>query len=102
GPYCLVAIHHAKPGQADAYEQRMLAALEMTRAEPGSLQFHIHRDRANRNRFVIYEAWKDISSLRDHIQKPHFQQFLAEVAEYVDKNIETDWLVMASPYSRGK
>lgn len=102
GPYCVLAIHHAMAARADAYEKKMLAILEVTRAEPGALQFHIHRDRSNPNRFVIYEAWKDISALRDHIQKPYFQQFVADMAENVDKNMEAQWLVMASPYSRGR
>ena len=102
GPYCVIAIHHAMPGRADAYEERMIADLEMTRAEPGALQFHIHRDRANTNRFVIYEVWKEISALRDHFQNLYVQQFVADTAEYVDRNMETQWLVMASPYSRGK
>jgi quinol monooxygenase YgiN len=51
-PYCVIAKHRAKPGRADAYERRMLADLENTRAEPGALQFHIHRDRFDRNLFV--------------------------------------------------
>ena len=33
GPYCCVAIHRAKPGQADAYEKRMLADIALTRSE---------------------------------------------------------------------
>ena len=102
GPYCVIAIHYAMPGRADAYEQRMMADLEMTRAEPGALQFHIHRDRSDTNRFVMYEVWKDISALRDFFQKPYVQQFVAHTAEYVGRNMETQWLVMASPYSRGK
>jgi quinol monooxygenase YgiN len=80
----------------------MMADLEMTRAEPGALQFHIHRDRSNANRFVIYEVWRDISALRDHFHKPYVQQFVADTAQYVDRNMETLWLVMASPYSPGK
>jgi hypothetical protein len=44
GPYVVIARHRALAGRADAYEQRMLADLAQTRAEPGALQFHIHRD----------------------------------------------------------
>jgi len=102
GPYCVIAIHYAIPDRADAYEQRMMADLEMTRAEPGALQFHIHRDRSNTNRFVIYEVWKDISALRDFFQKRYVQQFFADTAQYLDRKWETEWLVMASPYSPGK
>jgi hypothetical protein len=39
GPYCVIAKHRALPGMADAYERRMLADLEATRAETGALQF---------------------------------------------------------------
>jgi quinol monooxygenase YgiN len=49
GPYCVIAKHWALPGRADTYEQRMLADLENTRAEPGPLHFHIHRDRFDPN-----------------------------------------------------
>jgi hypothetical protein len=38
GAYCVIG-HRALPGRADAYEQRMLADLENTRAEPGVLRF---------------------------------------------------------------
>ena len=38
GPYCVIAIHYAMPDRADAYEQRMMADLEMTRTEPGESQ----------------------------------------------------------------
>jgi hypothetical protein len=34
GPYVVIARHRALPGRTDAYEQRMLADLGQTRAEP--------------------------------------------------------------------
>lgn len=64
GPYCVIAQHRAKPGLADALEQRMLADIPLTRAEPGCLQFHLHRDRADRNLFVVYEIWRDLAALK--------------------------------------
>jgi Antibiotic biosynthesis monooxygenase len=67
-PYCVIAKHRAKPGKADAYERRMLADLANTRAEPGALQFHIHRDRSDPDLFVIYEVWRVLrvrNGLRD-------------------------------------
>ena len=63
-PYCVIAKHRAKPGKADAYERRMLADLANTRAEPGALQFHIHRDRSDPDLFVICSssnAWLSAS-----------------------------------------
>ena len=98
GPYCVIAKHRALPGRADAYEQRMLADLEKTRAEPGALQFHIHRDRFDPNVFVIYEAWKDLGALRTHFDMPYVRQFVIDSADYVDGNMEVQWLVMESEY----
>ena len=102
GPYCVIAKHRAKPGRADAYERRMLADLEYTRAEPGLLQFHIHRDRFDRNLLVIYEVWRDAKALREHFEKPYVKQFVIDSAEYIEGDMEVQWIVMASPYAEGK
>jgi quinol monooxygenase YgiN len=102
GPYCVIAKHRAKPGRADAYEQRMLADLKMTRAEPGALQFHVHRDRSDRNLFVICEIWQDVAALREHFEKPYVKQFVIDSAEFIEGNMEVQWLVMASEYEPGR
>jgi quinol monooxygenase YgiN/catechol 2,3-dioxygenase-like lactoylglutathione lyase family enzyme len=102
GPYCVIAKHRAKPGKADAYEKRMLADIPNTRAEPGALQFHIHRDRSDPNLFVVYEVWKDRDALRKHFEMPYVKKFVADSAEYVGGNMEVRWLIMASEYTSGK
>jgi quinol monooxygenase YgiN len=80
----------------------MLEDLAQTRAEPGALQFHIHRDRSDPNLFVIYEVWKDINALREHFEKSYVKKFVADSAEYVEGDMETQWLIMASEYLVGK
>ena len=89
------------PAERMRTEQRMLADLENTRAEPGALQFHIHRDRFDPNVFVIYEVWKDLGALRRHFDMPYVRQFVTDSADYVDGNMEVQWLVMASEYVAG-
>ena len=64
GPFVVIAKHRAVPGTADQLEKRMLFDLANTRAEHGCLQFHIHRDRADRDLFVIYEVWRDVAALK--------------------------------------
>src|SRR5262245_13991534 len=98
GPFVVIARHRALPGRADAYAQRMLADLARTRAEPGALQFHIHRDRFDPQVFVIYEVWRSVDALRMHFETPYVKQFVADSADYVDGNMEVQWLVMASEY----
>jgi quinol monooxygenase YgiN len=101
-PFCVIAKHRAKPGQADALEKRMIADLEQTRAEPGALQFHIHRDRFDRNLFVVYEVWRDIDALREHFEKPYVKKFVSDSAEYMEGDMEAQWVIMASEYTAGK
>lgn len=101
-PYCIIAKHRAKPGQAEALEKRMIEDLKLTRAEPGALQFHIHRDRFDPNLFVIYEVWRDIDALREHFEKPYVKNFVADSAEFEEGDMEVQWLIMASEYSPGK
>jgi quinol monooxygenase YgiN len=102
GPYCVIATHRALPGKADAYERRMLADLERTRAETGALQFHIHRDRADPNVFVIYEVWEDVQALRSHFETAYVRQFVADSAQFVEGDMSVQWLVMKSDYLPGK
>jgi quinol monooxygenase YgiN len=102
GPFCVIAKHRAKPGRADDYERRMLADLARTRSEPGALQFHIHRDRYDRSVFVIYEVWRNVEALREHFGTPYVRQFVLDSAEYIDGDMDVQWLVMASEYISGK
>jgi quinol monooxygenase YgiN len=102
GPYCVIARHRTLPGKADAYERRMLADILLTRAEPGCLAFHIHRDRADANLFVIYEVWRDIGALREHFKTPYVQQFVVDSADYIDGDMQVQWLVMSTEYQPGK
>jgi quinol monooxygenase YgiN len=101
-PYCVIARHRALPDRGDADEKRMLADLERTRAEPGALQFHIHRDRFDRDVFVVYEVWRDVTALREHFEKPYVKQFVLDSAEYISGDMDVQWLIMASEYTAGK
>ena len=80
----------------------MLADLDRTRSEPGALQFHIHRDRYDRDLFVIYEVWGNVEALRDHFGKQYVKQFVLDSAEYIDGDMDVQWLVMASEYISGR
>jgi quinol monooxygenase YgiN len=96
GPYCVIAQHRAKPGLADALEQRMLADIPLTRAEPGCLQFHLHRDRADRNLFVVYEIWRDLAALKFHFDQPYVRQFVADASPMEAGDMSVQWLIMSS------
>ena len=51
---------------------------------------------------MIYEVWGNVEALRDHFGKPYVKQFALDSAEYIDGDMDVQWLVMASEYISGK
>lgn len=102
GPFVVIASHRAVPGTADQLEARMLLDLANTRAEQGCLQFHIHRHRADRDLFVIYEVWRDVEALRTHFGADYVQAFVRDSAPFEAGELGVQFLTMVSPYAVGR
>jgi quinol monooxygenase YgiN len=98
GPYSLVGKALAKPGLADALEERLVSMVAPTRREAGCLAYHVHRDRADRSLFVFYEAWRSLDDLERHFQEPHVSAFLEDRHQYLDGDLDVTWLRMASSF----
>ncbi|PVM88117.1 antibiotic biosynthesis monooxygenase [Caulobacter radicis] len=97
GPYALVGTARARPGMADQLEARLVSLVEPTRQEAGCVAYHVHRDRADRDLFVFYEAWSDRAALLKHFEEPYILGFLADRADYLDGELKVRWLRMSSP-----
>lgn len=98
-PYALVGQARAKPGKGDALEAVLLALVEPTRLEQGALAYHVHRDRADPDLFVFYEAWASIGHLKAHLLQPYITDYLNRRMDFLDGDMDVRWLKMASPYS---
>ncbi|WP_322101499.1 putative quinol monooxygenase [Paraburkholderia sp. J41] len=62
----IVAIIVAAPEHAATVAQALEEAVHAVRKEPGCEQYDLHRDRANPNRFVMIERWRDEAAVRAH------------------------------------
>jgi len=73
-PFTLIADLEALPGRGDEVAAAIAAsqAVALTRAEPGCAAYDLCRDAAAPDRFVAYESWRDLDSLREHLAAPHF------------------------------
>ncbi|QRM57795.1 putative quinol monooxygenase [Sinorhizobium sp. BG8] len=98
GPYALAGKARAKAGKADELEATLIALVGPTREEEGALQYHVHRDRADRELFVFYEVWASVGHLEAHLAKPYIQAFLKNRHELLAGEMEISWLQMASIY----
>ena len=96
GPYALVGTARARPGMADALEARLVSLVAPTRREAGCAAY---RDRADRDLFVFYEAWRDRAALLKHFEEPYILAFLADRADYLDGELDVRWLRMSSPFA---
>jgi (4S)-4-hydroxy-5-phosphonooxypentane-2,3-dione isomerase len=72
-PYVIAATWIAKPGEEDAVAAAVERLVEPSRAEPGNLQYHPHRDPENPRRFFIYEQYQDEDAFQAHLNSEHFR-----------------------------
>lgn len=98
-PYCLWATLRAKPGQGDILGERLLALVEPSRAEPGALEYHVHRDRKDPDRFTLYEAFASVDDFRAHLDTPYIQAFLADRASFMEGDFDTRFVRMISRHT---
>ncbi len=71
-PLTIVATIQALPGKEDIVEKALLAVIAPTLAEPGCLQYDLHRDLQKPGLFLYYENWAtreewDAHMLSDHL-----------------------------------
>ena len=72
--YAVIAKWTAKPGEAEEVERCLAAITPLARAEPGNLQYTVHRDPDDPQVFVIYEQYADEAAFQAHVDAPHFKQ----------------------------
>ncbi|MBM2620775.1 antibiotic biosynthesis monooxygenase [Actinoplanes sp. LDG1-06] len=96
GPYTHLGFARARSGHEDEVERLILALVEPLRAEEGALEFHVHRDRADRSLFVIYEMFRSKPDLEKHLAQQHTRDFVREIAPHVEGPLRQQFLRMSS------
>ncbi|MFI7122071.1 putative quinol monooxygenase [Amycolatopsis sp. NPDC049868] len=96
GPYCHLGFAEAKPGYENTVEKLILDLVEPLRAEPGAIEFHVHRDRTEPRLFVIYEVFRSKKDLEEHITQPYTQEFIQKIQSCVTGPLRQQFLRMCS------
>jgi len=73
--YVVTAYWTAKQGEEEAVAAALSKMIEPSRAEPGNLEYQVHRDPENARMFFLYEKYTDTEAYAAHSQSPHFQQY---------------------------
>lgn len=93
----LVAIIRAKPGMGDEMGRRLGALVEPSRAEPGNLNYDLHRSNDTPDVWILYENWKTPSDLDVHFAQPYMQAFVAVLPEVLEGDADLHRCAMVTP-----
>ena len=70
----------AKPGEEQRIEQILRTLTELSRAEPGCIQFQAARSIEDPRRFLLFEVYKDSGAVQAHTESDHFKRYVTEQA----------------------
>ncbi|MGF1764600.1 putative quinol monooxygenase [Aliivibrio kagoshimensis] len=73
----IVASIVAKPDSIELVKSELLKLIDLTRAEPGCLQYDLHQDNNNPAHFVFYENWLSHERLQAHLASQHIANYSA-------------------------
>ncbi|WP_242909615.1 putative quinol monooxygenase [Actinomadura terrae] len=95
-PVSLYGFLTPKPGHADVLRKLLLDLVGPSRGHEGSLQYHIHEQEDGR--FFLYEVWRSQEDLDRHNATSLLRDFMDELPEHLDGDVEAYFGAMISPY----
>ena len=66
----------AREGESDTVEEILRRLAPLSRAEPGCVQYEVHRQADDPNAFVLFERYVDEAALEAHTASPHAQELV--------------------------
>lgn len=84
----LIAIIRAKAGQSDELGRRLSTLVAPTRAEPGCVNYDLHRSNDDPSVWIIYENWRTPADLDYHFRTEHFLKFKASSHEVLGGDMD--------------
>ncbi|HVW47127.1 MAG TPA: putative quinol monooxygenase [Solirubrobacterales bacterium] len=91
--YVVIAYWTAAEGEEEAVAAALANLTGPSRAEPGNLDYVVHRDPADPRRFVIYERYADEAAYTAHAESEHFRRHATRDGIPRLRSRERDFLV---------
>jgi autoinducer 2-degrading protein len=80
-PFTMMVHLQIKEGMQEKFEAAFAKAIKGTRKEKGFLAYDLNRDAKDPTRFVVYERWKNLADLEEHLKTSHITTLLSELKE---------------------
>jgi quinol monooxygenase YgiN len=84
----LIAFVRAKRGLGDELGRRLATLVQPARAEPGNINYDLHRSHDDPDVWVLYENWATPRDLDAHFELPYMKAFLATLPEVLEGEMD--------------
>lgn len=74
GDYVVVAVWRARPDTVAEVERVLHEMVAPSLAEPGCLEYRVHREEEDPAAFLLYERYTDAAAYRAHQDSEHFER----------------------------
>jgi quinol monooxygenase YgiN len=94
--FTLVIRLKVKEGSAEKFEAAFAKASRETHKEKGCIAYDLNRDTEDAARYVVYERWKNLAALEEHLKSDYIKALLAALPELLDGAPEPSVLLPAA------
>lgn len=91
----IVANITANADNIDLVKSELLKLIDITRAEPGCINYDLHQDNENPAHFLFYENWSSRELWQNHMGNQHLLDYLAATEGAVDEFIVNEMTPVA-------
>jgi quinol monooxygenase YgiN len=87
-PFAIFVTLKAKAGKEKELEAAFAPCLAATKKEPGCIAYELNRDTEDPSVYVMFEKFKGVAALTDHLKQAHTQKLLKAIGPLTDGEIK--------------
>jgi quinol monooxygenase YgiN len=88
-PFVLLVPIKAKAGMGKALEEAFAPCVAASRKEAGCLAYDLVRDADDPAAYLVYEKWKGVAALGDHLKQAHTARLLKALELLLDGEVKS-------------
>jgi quinol monooxygenase YgiN len=93
-PFALSVEFKVKAGKEREFEAAFRPCLEATRKEPGCVAYYLNRDPDNPNTYIMYEQFKSLDAVREHVKAKHTAELFEKITPHFDGDLKVKVLLV--------
>lgn len=83
-PFTMLVTVKVKPGMQAKFEAAFAEAIKGTRKEKGNLVYQLNQSTEDDTTYAIYERWKNLDALAEHLKAGYITTLLAALPDLLD------------------